>query len=123
MSRIGSENPQSVTVRQDQSLSTDDLELYWQYVKEALHEVFGKDKSLADEARERLENVEREKQEPFTLFYHASPFEVAADLAGQGGNEITIAQRKAYQKLLKRWKLADQHGPDRYHLEALDPED
>jgi hypothetical protein len=73
---------------------------YWGVVKRVLVHVFHDDAQKADIARTRLEDFERGAGEPQTFFYHADPFEVAADLAGRRGREITSEQKQRYQDLI-----------------------
>jgi hypothetical protein len=64
---------------------------FWERVKRALDAVFEKNPDLAEAARERVERAPADTQ---TAFYHADPFEVAADLAGQ--REVTPEQKRRY---------------------------
>jgi hypothetical protein len=116
------------TVEHHDQLNTSGQELdqrnvYWSRVKEVLREVFDTDEVLADQARNRLESFESERQESLKIFYHATPLEVAADLAGYRDSDITLDQKRAFQKLLKRWNLKDFDSPPGDHIEVVDPED
>jgi hypothetical protein len=88
------------TVGMDEELPDSFRDEYWNHVKETLARVFGKDGSLADEARRKLERLESEKGR-HTIFYHAIPLEVAADLAKAA--QITQEQQAAYLELQNNW--------------------
>jgi len=111
------------TVRMDEELPDSFRNAYWSHVKETLTKVFKKDVSLADEARRKLDHLEAEKG-PHTLFYHASPLEIAAGLAKVA--PITPEQKAVYLELQLGWKLAEP-GEDvetvrKEHLGVAHPE-
>src|SRR5690242_17527578 len=93
------------SVRLGEQLPEERRNRYWQHIKQTLHKVFEADVSLADEARARLERLEAEKG-PQTLFYHAGPLEVAANLSGA---PIGPEQRRRYLGLSGAWASAEQH--------------
>jgi len=102
-------------------LSINYRDMYWGRVKETLREVFDKDEGLADQARERLDREFPNGKQ--TFFYHSSPLQVAADLAGHRDQSITYAQKAAYQKLLGDWGLFDPDKPSDDQLKITHPED
>jgi hypothetical protein len=104
------------TVRLDEELPESFRNEYWGYVKQTLAHVFKKDASLADQATRKLERLEGEKG-PLTIFYHASPLEIAADLAG--ATKITREQKEAYLELQLRW---DAEAVRNKHLDVAHPE-
>lgn len=111
------------TVRLDEELPASFRDEYWNYVKETLDRVFKKDASLADEAKRKLDYLEAEKGR-HTIFYHASPLEIAADLAGAA--QITPEQKAAYLELQLRWNSAepgeDAEAVRNKHLGVAHPE-
>lgn len=66
---------------------------YWERVRRALQDVFGADPGLAEPVRRNLEQQPADTQ---TAFYHADPFEVAADLAGRRGQIISADEKARY---------------------------
>jgi hypothetical protein len=90
---------------------------YWNHVKETLHHVFKKNQSLADEARRKLDDLEAQKGR-HTIFYHASPLEIAANLAEAAPAQITPEQKAAYLELQLRWDVE----AVRKHLGVAHPE-
>jgi hypothetical protein len=122
MSQNGPASSTAASIHLNEALSPKDREHYWNCVRETLREVFCKDEALADQAKSRLERFERDS-EPLTLFYHATPLEIAADLAGQTNAQITPDQRRWYQQLLRKWDLQDSAAPPASHIEIAHPED
>jgi hypothetical protein len=111
-------------IRPDEPLSPEFRDQYWRHVREALREVFQADETKADQARERLEDLEARGRGPQTIFYHADPLAVAADLAGRKGKPISAEQKVQYQGLLKRWGMLGRSGqPAADQLGAVHPED
>jgi hypothetical protein len=104
------------TVRLDEELPDTFRNEYWSYVKETLERVFETDPSRADEARRKLDHLEAEKGH-HTIFYHASPLEIAADLAGAG--QVTPEQKEAYLGLQLKW---DAEAIRNKHLAVVHPE-
>ena len=108
----------------DEALSETFRNAYWVHVKQVLRDVFHGDEKEADAARERLEKFEKQKKtkgqrpQPQTIFYHADPFEVAADLAGRRGQEITPDEKARYQEVLRQVER-----PPESHINAMHPED
>jgi hypothetical protein len=74
-------------------------EHYWGRVKRALQHVFQKDPTRADELRKRVDGAPPDTQ---TAFYHADPFEIAADLAGRRNHPLSDAETARYLDLLDR---------------------
>jgi type VI protein secretion system component VasK len=111
------------TVRLDEELPASFRDKYWGHVRETLVRVFKKDVSLADNARHKLDQLEAEKGH-HTVFYHASPLEVAADLAEVA--QITPEQKAAYLELQQKWNLAepgeDAEAVRNKHLGVAHPE-
>ncbi len=103
-------------IRPDQPLSPEFRDEYWLRVKDTLRKVFGKGGRCAEEARKKLEKLEQQSQ---TIFYHAEPLEVAADLAGRRQEPITAEERARYQKEV----LGGHDRPPQGHFEAVHPED
>ncbi|HEX5327389.1 MAG TPA: hypothetical protein VFW75_12025 [Acetobacteraceae bacterium] len=103
-------------IRPDESLSQDFCDRYWQRVKDILGQVFQVNDTRADEARMKLGELER--RTPQTVFYHADPLEVAADLAGRRDRAITPEEKERYQQL-----LGEVDRPPPSHLAATHPED
>jgi hypothetical protein len=91
---------------------------YWANVKAILVKVFHHDAQAADAARESIESFEQEKGQPLTIFYHADPFEVAADLAGRRMKVITPDEKARYQSLMRQID-----SPPAMHVSATHPED
>jgi hypothetical protein len=110
-------------VRLDEELPESFRDEYWIYVKETLRRVFKKDTALADEARRKLEDLEAKKGR-HTMFYHASPLEIAADLAGTA--QSTPKQKEAYLQLQLSWNPAepgeDAEAVRKEHLGVAHPE-
>jgi hypothetical protein len=77
-------------IRRGEQLPEDFKQDYWMRVKRALREVFGKDPRQAERLRESVENASADTQ---TAFYHADPFDVAADLAGRRHALISPSSR------------------------------
>lgn len=86
-------------IRSDERLSREFRDRYWQRVKRVLCEIFEANEELADRAREKLEERGIDKRSQ-TLFYHAEPLEVAADLAGHTHKAINPQHRLSYQRML-----------------------
>jgi hypothetical protein len=106
------------TVAPDQLLSKTFRDAYWARVKQALRDVFRGDEKEADGARKRLDDFEELKGQPQTIFYHADPFEVAADLAGRRGQEVTPDEKARYQQVLRQAER-----PPASDVNAMHPED
>lgn len=96
-------------VRPGEALPDDFKREYWRRVRRALIEVFHGDPSLADRLRDKVENDA--SPDTRTIFYHADPFEVAADLAGRRGQAVSAAEKSRY--------LTVESAPDRPSREAL----
>ncbi len=79
------------------------VDAYWRAVSETLHFVLNEAhfSSIADSARARLEGASAETQ---LLFYHASPFQVAADLAGVTNTELDASDFAAYREIIERFE-------------------
>jgi hypothetical protein len=58
-----------------------------------LKKVFQSDPLPAKTLREKVDEAPAETQ---TIFYHADPFEVAADLAGRRQESITAEEKRRY---------------------------
>lgn len=71
-------------------------DLYWTVVEAALAEVFQEDVAPARRLRADLAAAPAAEQD---LFYHAEPFDVAADLCGADPTPVQIT---AYRHLLAR---------------------
>ncbi len=71
---------------------------FWRIVSRVLKDIFNADPSLAEKSRQRLRQLQDTAgtRAPRSIFYHASPLEVAADLAGRKSDEITAEERKRY---------------------------
>ncbi|MBR0871282.1 hypothetical protein JQ633_13010 [Bradyrhizobium tropiciagri] len=69
---------------------------YWEQVKRILREVFDSKPSAADDLRKDVNAASPDTQ---TAFYHADPFEVAADLMGRRGKPITPDEKQRYLKI------------------------
>jgi hypothetical protein len=82
----------------DDDISRESENQYWRRVKWTLAEIFHVDKRLADQARARLHELRESgnANSARVIFYHASPLEVAADLAGRKTYEITAEERQRY---------------------------
>jgi hypothetical protein len=107
-------------IRPDETLLERSRNQYWSRVKEVLRQVFNADEAPADGARRNLEKAEDGKktfQDLQVIFYHASPLEVAADLAGYKGQQLTAAQKAKYGRLLESWSLVQKR--DRPPVEDL----
>jgi hypothetical protein len=104
MSSRLSPTERSKPVQLDEELPVAFRNTYWERVKETLDRVFNEDVSPADGARRKLDQLEAEKGR-HTIFYHASPLEVAANLAGV--TQISPEQKAAYLKLQITWNLAE----------------
>ncbi len=74
-----------------------DHDQYWERVKRALQHVFGKDPAPADQLRQKVNDALPDTQ---TAFYHADPFEVAADLAGRRHQSVTPDEEARYLEVL-----------------------
>ena len=83
-------------VRRDEPPSEQFKDEYWWRVERTLQEVFRSDPSAARERRKLVDGASPETQ---TIFYHADPFEVAADLAGRRGEPITPEEKQRYVKI------------------------
>ena len=84
------------------SLTEIDKKAFWEVVKECLLKFHKLD---ANEADERIEKLRKAIKEPpggvdEDLFYHAEPFDVACDLAGEP-LALTKTLRKKYDDILK----------------------
>ena len=66
---------------------------YWRRVERTLKEVFDTNPVVAKQLRDRVDDAPSGTQ---TAFYHADPFEVAADLAGRRGEQITPEEKQRY---------------------------
>jgi hypothetical protein len=67
---------------------------YWHRVRRALREVF--QYSNEDDVEVLRTEVEKASMDTQTIFYHADPFEVAADLARRRGMLITPGEEAKY---------------------------
>ena len=86
-------------IRRGEELPEDFKEDYWKRVKRTLREVFGKDPGQAERLREHVKNAPADTQ---TAFYHADPFDVAADLAGRRGAVISREEMRRYLEIEQR---------------------
>jgi hypothetical protein len=66
---------------------------YWVCVERALERAFHSDPSSAERLRKKVDKASADTQ---TAFYHADPFEVAADLAGRQQEPITPEEKRRY---------------------------
>lgn len=69
---------------------------YWDLVERTLKEVFDSAPSVAKGLRDEVDEASPDTQ---AAFYHADPFEVAADLAGHRDKPITPDRKQRYVKL------------------------
>src|SRR5215472_13111001 len=90
MATIGavSGGPSAVTFSEDR---------YWDLVKETLEKIYKKP-SAADDADDLRHDVAQSSQEEQTIFYHAEPLDVAADIVGQAPSIDDVLQ---YQDLVR----------------------
>jgi hypothetical protein len=105
-------------VAPDQKLSAAFRDAYWARVKQALRHVFRGDEAEADAARERVDVFQKTNGHLPALFYHADPFDVAADLAGRRGQEITSEEMARYQEVLRDEALSPASRVNATHPEA-----
>ena len=80
------------------SIYYEHAEEYWALVRESLQRIFQRDPDLADVLRRDIVNLSDEEQ---LFFYHASPFDIAAELAGI--KAPTEQQLEEFRRLLERW--------------------
>ena len=66
---------------------------YWERVELTLEKVFHSDPFAAKRLRRKVDGAKADTQ---TAFYHADPFEVAADLAGHRQEPITPEEKRRY---------------------------
>ncbi|MCA6121701.1 hypothetical protein J6500_07270 [Bradyrhizobium sp. WSM 1704] len=102
-------------VRRGEPLNEQFKNEYWRRVKDIMTDVFRSDSSVADDLRKNVDGASPDTQ---TAFYHADPFEVAADLAGRPGESITPDEKRRYVNMKK---LAE--PPKGEDLDAGRPED
>lgn len=90
---------------------------YWSTVVRTLKEVFdvGSTEDL-DRLREKVDEAPAATQ---TAFYHAEPFDVAADLAGRRGDRVTAEEKQRYVRHI----LPAQEKPSEAELGRAHPED
>ena len=98
--------------------SPQDIATYWSLVKRALRDVFEVDDDAPVNALR--DKVNAQNADTQTVFYHADPFEVAADLAGQRGKVITADEKARYIDKVK--KLRGDKRPSGEQLEQDPPE-
>lgn len=86
------------------------VDAYWNAVRETLRTVFGEmdAASLAASARERLERAAPETRQ---IFYHASPVQVASDLAGVTETGLSGRQLSRYREIIAAFDPASYPPP------------
>jgi hypothetical protein len=101
---------------------------YWECVKGTLEKVFNESTTSADTSIEKLRD--KLKNAPIgtrTVFYHAEPLEVAADLAGRREKPITPDEKKRYievrENYLKVYQMKSSTRPSEDDLSQTHPED
>lgn len=78
------------------------VDAYWSAVRETLRRVFNRSGAddIADAARDRLRHASAETRE---MFYHASPFQVASDLAGVTEIGLNGGQLANYRAIIEAY--------------------
>ncbi len=86
------------------------VDAYWNAVRETLRTVFGEEDAgtVVASARERLERVTAETRQ---IFYHASPFQVASDLAGVTDTGLSGRYLSSYREIIAAFDPASYPPP------------
>ena len=113
--RVSSSEGEYHVIRPGEALSEDFRDEYWGRVKRTLQRVFHGNPTDADRLRDKINAAPEETQ---TIFYHADPFEVAADLAGRREGPISQEEQEEYLRTEER---ADR--PVREELGRTHPEE
>jgi hypothetical protein len=97
------------------------LEAYWALVKRCLKEIFGKTEQEVEasfqDLRSRFESIPRED---WLFFYHNSPLQVAANLAGASSRPLSPDEKVKYVKIISE-NRHDQ--PDEGDIRKIYPDD
>ena len=113
-------------------LSQEGEQEYWSHVKRALTDVFSVDgqaaerkvKDLQDKLRSRAgheAHAPNDSGGTVTIFYHASPLDVAADLAGLPRDHVIQPEQR--RRYIEGMSQAGTDRPDWADLAKLHPED
>jgi hypothetical protein len=111
------------SIANDTQIDGDEINQYWNQVRETLLEVFKMPRAEAENAvrdlRRRL--LEEIAPDGRIYIYHADPFQVAADLAGRDPQDISHEEKEYYiDRILK---LPEDDRPDPSSLRRLLPDD
>jgi hypothetical protein len=102
-------------------LNSDDIRNYWEQVADILKGAFQRSEAdahgLVANLQEKLSNAPEDTQ---LYFYHANPFQVAADLA-ESGPRIGLSAKQYYIKNVRKLPVDDR--PDEAGLSRVLPDD
>ncbi|HXZ00633.1 MAG TPA: hypothetical protein VEI03_11575 [Stellaceae bacterium] len=111
------------SISDPRDLGPDEMRKYWNRVQKTLTDVFKiSDREAAKAVGELQERLHKTEPDAQLHFYHADPFQVAADTARPGG-EVTPEEKDRYLEVLKR-EEQDQHDwPSSGSLRRALPDD
>lgn len=110
-------------IRMDEAPPVEAHEQYWHHVERTLTDVFEVESGEANrKVQELRRRVSPEAQDDTgTIFFHATPLDVAADLAGRPRDYVVQpAERLRYSRIMAREREDRPEGAD---VAAVHPED